>query len=800
MAAIRVSNHKHDKRSKRICMVRNMAFPPMIPNQRNAEALIASGYEIDLVCLKRKGEKSREKIGGINVHRLPVEHIRKGYLRYIYEYSAFFILAFWKLTVLSLGRRYHAIEVSGMPAFMVFTAFIPRLLGTPVVFLLLDHTAEVFAEHFAARPDHFVIKFLRWTEKKAARWANYCIGTQIINKQILESYGVPASKIAVVLNVPDDSMFYRQPFAPDETGAFMLVTHGHMLERYGVQTLIKAVPLLVKDIPRLRVKIVGGGEFLPRLQELAESLGVAGYIEFTGWVPQSDVPKCIAGAHIGIVNIIADKNPMLPTKLFEYLALGKPAVTTATATIKAYFDNTSVMYFEPDNEHDLARCVLELYRDPEKRTLLAESGYATFLKYRWSTMKLEYLNVFDRLAAPKREMKTVCMLRNYSYPEINPTQRNAETMVAAGYEVDVVALKKKGQKSREVVNGVTVYRLPVEHHRKGILRYAFEYTVVFLLATWTLTRLQMKRKYRVIEVSGMPDFLLFAAFVPRLMGARIVLHLLDHTPGVYADHFKIGAGHPVVRCLKMIEKLCAHWADHIIVTQNASRKMLIKSGIRPSKITVILNVPDEGNFTAPPAAPRIKTVFKLLTHGVLVERYRVQTLIKAVPELLKEIPALKVEIVGDGEYQSKLEELARSLGVADRVDFTGRVPFKQIPAHIAAADVCVVAIPTGVNPAIPLKLLEYLAMGKPVVVNYFSTIQAYFDDTTMMFFRPDDEHDLARCVLELYRDPARRAALAAAGAAMYKKYKWSAMKHEYINVFERYFDSLETAAKVKNGV
>ncbi len=399
--------------------------------------------------------------------------------------------------------------------------------------------------------------------------------------------------------------------------------------------------------------------------------------------------------------------------------------------------------------------------------------------------------------SPEHEMKRVCMLRNYTYPEIYPTQRNAETLVANGYEVDVVALKNRGQKSREVVSGVTVHRLPITHRRKGVLRYAFEYSAVFLLAAWKLTWLHLKRRYQVIEVSGMPDFLVFAACVPKLLGARVVLHLLDHTPGVYADHFKIGADHPAIRFLRVIEKLCAHWADHVIVTQSTSKELLIRNGIRASKITVILNVPDEDNFIAPPVTGRSNSVFRLMTHGTLVERYRVQTLIKAVPDILKEIPQLKVEIVGDGEYQTKLEELARSVGVTDCVNFVGRVPFREIPSHIAAADVCVVAIPTGVNPAIPLKLLEYLAMGKPIVVNTFPTIQAYFDNTTMMFFRPDDEHDLARCVVELYRDPGKRAALAAAGGTQYKKYKWSAMKLEYMNVFERYINSKKTGKKDK---
>ncbi len=381
-------------------------------------------------------------------------------------------------------------------------------------------------------------------------------------------------------------------------------------------------------------------------------------------------------------------------------------------------------------------------------------------------------------------MKRVCMLRHSYYPQINPNQRNAETLVARGYEVDVICLKDKNQKSYEIVNGVRVNRLPIEHHRKGIARYAFEYVIFFFLATWKLAWLTLKRRYQVIEVSGIPDFLIFAAVFPKLLGVKIVLHVLDHTPGVFADHFKIGAGHPVVRILSMIEKGCAHWANHIITTQSTSQEMFTKNGIPAAKITVILNTPDENLFRQLPSSGTTNSHFCLVTHGSLVERYCVQTLIRAVPLILKEIPELKVNIIGDGEYQSKLEELAQSLGVKDYIDFTGRLPYKEIPAQIAQANIGIVAIPTGVNPAMPQKLLEYIAMGKPAVVTSFPTIKAYFDDNTIMYYEPCDERDLARCVVELYRNPEKRTALATASRAIYQKYRWSMMRLEYLKVFD----------------
>ncbi|OGO22183.1 MAG: hypothetical protein A2144_14855 [Chloroflexi bacterium RBG_16_50_9] len=380
----------------RVCIVRHKCYPRGVPTRRNAETLVAQGYEVDVICLKDRSEKSREVVRGVNVYRLPVEHHRGGFSRYLFEYNAFFFLAFWKLTWLSLTRRYRVVEVDNMPDFLVFTTLVPRLLGAKVVFQILDHTPEVFAESFRVSTRHPIIRLLRLVEKASVRWADYCLGTQIINRQIMESHGVPSSKIAVVLNVPD-SVFDQLPAVPHNNGVFCVITHGNLLEKYGVQTLIQAVPLLIKEIPNLKVKIVGDGEYRSSLEGQAKSLDVDKFIEFTGWVLPEEVVTHINQADVGVVSIIAKQNPMLPNKLFEYLALGKPSVVAAIPIIKHYFDDKSVMYYEPENTQDLAGCILELYRNPEKRAALAASGSAIYQKYRWSEMKYEYLKVFNKL-------------------------------------------------------------------------------------------------------------------------------------------------------------------------------------------------------------------------------------------------------------------------------------------------------------------------------------------------------------------------------------------------------------------
>ena len=393
----RQSRQKKRKKVKRICIVRYSYYPQHAHVRRDAETLTKHGYKVDVICLKSKGQKSRETINGVGVYRLPLEHHRRSTLRYIFEFSTLFFLVFWRLSWLSLTRRYQAIEVDSPPEIAVFAAVVPKILGAKVVLFVFDHVPELLVENPKFGPDHRIVKITRWIEKISARWADYTIGTQIFNKQILESHGIPSSRISVVLNVPDEGIFEYSPAPSHDDGTFLIITHGSMLERHGIQTLIRAVPLLIGEIPNLKVNVVGVGEYRPQLEKITESLGITDYVDFTGYVPHKEVPGYIAEAEIGVVAIIDKTNPMLPNKLFDYLAMAKPVVTTSIPAIKAYIDDNSVMYYEPDNEHDLARCILELYRNPEKRAALAAAGSASYQKYRWTTMKYKYLDVYDKL-------------------------------------------------------------------------------------------------------------------------------------------------------------------------------------------------------------------------------------------------------------------------------------------------------------------------------------------------------------------------------------------------------------------
>jgi glycosyltransferase involved in cell wall biosynthesis len=359
--------------------------------------------------------------------------------------------------------------------------------------------------------------------------------------------------------------------------------------------------------------------------------------------------------------------------------------------------------------------------------------------------------------------------------------RSAETLARGNCEVDVICLRARGEPKHEVIGGVNVHRIGFPWRRGSVFWYVLEYIYFFLIASIKL--LPIKKRYDVIEVHTMPDFLVFATIIPKLMGSKVLLFMFEDMPGLFMSSFKKGPDHIGTRVLRFIERVSAGYADRVLVSDGPLyRKTLISNGVRPDKVTVILNVPDNTVFNGPIQVSQNGDYFRLVVVSTLVERYGVQTVIKATHLLLARIPHLKVHIVGDGDYRATLEQLANQLGVRECLDFTGWIPYEAVPAQIARAHIAVAPMLHDVGT--PNKLFEYFALGKPCIVSEHPGITNTVDEGCVQYFRPGDEQDLARCVWELYGSPERRALLSARGLAFYRKCEWTITKQEYLKIHD----------------
>ncbi|HTX47068.1 MAG TPA: glycosyltransferase family 4 protein [Solirubrobacteraceae bacterium] len=374
----------------------------------------------------------------------------------------------------------------------------------------------------------------------------------------------------------------------------------------------------------------------------------------------------------------------------------------------------------------------------------------------------------------------VCIIRHGQYPEDPRVRREAEALLDAGCELDIICRRGDGEPASECVGGAQVHRLPVDHRRNGKLRYAFEYGAFPAVAALTLERLDRRRRFHVVQVNTMPDHLVYAAAPARRRGARVVLDMHDMMPELYESKF--GPSPRAVRVLCAVERASVAYADGALVVSEPQRRSLIARGIAADRLTTVMNLPDERIFHARAERPDPSPGPMLISHGTLVERLGYDTAIRAVAIARDRVPDVRLTIVGAGEYEPALRVLAAKLSVQDRVAFLGFRPIEEIPQHIARAHIGVVAnkLDSFTDLLVPTKLMEYVAMGLPAIVARTTGVQAYFDDSSVTFFKPDDPADLARAIGQLASDHDGSYRLAERAQNRFREsYSWQRGKLAY---------------------
>ncbi len=396
------SSRKGEK-LKRICIIRQWYCPIDPRVRKEAQTLVGMDYKVDLICLRKSGEKKRESTSGINIYRLPITHRRGSKFRYIVEYSTFFVFSFAMLSLLWFKNRYNVIQVNTMPDLLVFVTILPRLFGARIVLDMHEAMPEVYMDKYGVDRNKPIIRVLEYIEKLAIRYAHCVITVTEQMKQAFVDRGALASKIFVVLNVPHDKIFYpivSQGSYKRGHNEFILVSHGTIAKKYGLDTAIRAVAILKEKIPCIQLKIVGEGEYLSELVKLAKNLGIERHVQFTGNIPVEKIPEVIMQADIGLVTVKKGLNWDLThtNKMYEYLAMGTPIVISRMSAVEAYFNESSLMFFEPENEKDLVTKILYLYRHPEKRRELIRNANRYNEEYNWKKEKQKYCHLVDSLS------------------------------------------------------------------------------------------------------------------------------------------------------------------------------------------------------------------------------------------------------------------------------------------------------------------------------------------------------------------------------------------------------------------
>lgn len=384
------------------------------------------------------------------------------------------------------------------------------------------------------------------------------------------------------------------------------------------------------------------------------------------------------------------------------------------------------------------------------------------------------------------------MLTHSYYEEDARVRREAETLVAHGWQVDVYGLCSDGEPEHDTIGGVRVRRLPVARHQgAGIGTYLREYLEFFALAGVAVTRAHAHRRYSVLQVHTLPDFLAFAGLPLKLDGVPLVIDLHEAMPEFFQMRFPRAANPLAHAGLRLQERLSIAAASAVITVNDSLAERLERIGVRRHKVTVVMNTPDLSLFD-PSAYPSRGFMedgtLRLVYAGALTPVYELDVLIGAVAIAAAERPDLPVElsVYGRGDAEPSLRALTRTVGVEDRVRFPGRIPLGQVPAAVAAADIGVA--PTRRDAmtdfSLSTKVFEYSAMGKPVVASRLPTVERYFSEATIAFYTPGDAADLAGAMVRLVDAPDEREARVLRTRAGSQGLSWARQSERYVGLMD----------------
>jgi glycosyltransferase involved in cell wall biosynthesis len=186
--------------------------------------------------------------------------------------------------------------------------------------------------------------------------------------------------------------------------------------------------------------------------------------------------------------------------------------------------------------------------------------------------------------------RILMLLENLPFPQDLRVRREAYALTSAGYQVTVICPLAKGQPSREIVNGVAVYRYPAPPPAHGLLSYLWEYGYSMVASFWLSFFAFFREGFDVVHAHNPPDTFVLIGMFYKLFGKRFVYDHHDLSPEMYLARFH-GGGKPLVyRALVLFEKLSCKFADHVIVTNESYKKVAIERGHAPEqRITIVRN-------------------------------------------------------------------------------------------------------------------------------------------------------------------------------------------------------------------
>ena len=394
-------------RSKRVAVVVFSHYPSDPRPRRAAEALVESGMQVDVISLKQDiNDPKRDTFNGVTILRIPLKHRRAGKLAYLFQYALFILVSFILLAFRCLTRRYSIVHVHNMPDVLVFAALVPKACGAKVILDLHDPMPELMTAIYGLEQESCTVRLMKLVEKWSIGFADIVLTPNAAFQRLFASRSCGADKLRIVMNSPDENIFkYKEPVngIHAERAAnkpFVIMYHGALVERHGLDLAVDALESLRQSVPNAELRVYGRATpFLQEVMQRVRARGMSKAARYFGSRTLDEIAAAIDDCDVGVIpnrrSIFTEIN--LPTRIFEYLARGKPVIAARTVGIQDYFNGDDLIFFEHENCEDLARKLFYVYSHPREANETVKRGQAVYRAHLWSEERSGLLTLVAEL-------------------------------------------------------------------------------------------------------------------------------------------------------------------------------------------------------------------------------------------------------------------------------------------------------------------------------------------------------------------------------------------------------------------
>jgi len=414
------------KAAGRILMIVENYFPQDTRVKNEADLLTNAGYQVSVIALREKGQPRRETVNGIEVYRVPhlelfkktgsADHSRaalfllklRASLGYLMEYCYFTVACLLVAGYVFVRRGFDVIHAHNPPDTLFVVAIPFKLLGKKFVFDHHDLCPELYRSRYKTQ-EGFYTGLLRLFEWCSLKLADIAIATNESYKKVqTERAHKNPRDIFVVRNGPNQMRM--RPVAPNVRlrgmNKCILCYVGSLNPQDGVDYLLRSLRYLLSDLKRsdFHCVIMGTGDSLEDLRDLAENLQLNGFVELTGFIPDEDLQANLAAA-----DICVDPDPSSPLndvstwiKVMEYMAYAKPIVAFDLKETR-FSAGDAAVYVRPNKEAEFAEAITQLMAQPELRKKMGTFGRRRVEhELQWNTVGKNLLAAYETLLAAEK--------------------------------------------------------------------------------------------------------------------------------------------------------------------------------------------------------------------------------------------------------------------------------------------------------------------------------------------------------------------------------------------------------------